>query len=156
MRGRATANVTLAKHINVWPTYGRVWGYLIFVTTITTAGCVKNLAKCKNFQMEREELLYTKCKIWHTVLSQFMNFQVWNFLAWSCNCVKKMKLSGMGGWALYNCKRRMIIFTCYNGSRFLDEELAISAPRAQAPELLPIAICQIIYHFTCQIIFSVI
>ena len=41
--------------------------YLIFVTT---AGCVKDLAKCKNFQMEREKLLHTQCKILHTVLSQ--------------------------------------------------------------------------------------
>ena len=48
------------------------------------------------------------------------------------------------------------MFTCYNGSRFLDEELAISAPRAQAPALSTIAICQIIHYFICQIIFSVI
>ena len=33
--------------------------YLIFITTITTAGCVTNLVKCKNFRMEREKLLYT-------------------------------------------------------------------------------------------------
>ena len=31
--------------------------HLIFVTTITTAGCVKNLAKCKIFQLERKKLL---------------------------------------------------------------------------------------------------
>ena len=62
----------------------------------------------------------------------------------------------MGRWTLYNCKSRMRIFTCYNESRFLDEELAISAPRAQAPALSTIAICQIIHYFICQIIFSVI
>ena len=74
------------------------------------------------------------------------------------NFVKKKKgqISGMGRWTLYNCKSRMWMFTCYNGSRFLDEELAISAPRAQAPALSTIAICQIIHYFICQIIFSVI
>ena len=40
---------------------------LIFVTTITTAGCVKKLAKCRIFQSEREKLFYTQCKIVHTV-----------------------------------------------------------------------------------------
>ena len=34
------------------PTAG---AHLIFVTTITTAGCVKILAKCKIFQLEREK-----------------------------------------------------------------------------------------------------
>ena len=38
----------------------RMRSYLIFVTTITTAGCVNNLANCKFFQLECEKLLYTQ------------------------------------------------------------------------------------------------
>ena len=34
--------------------------YLIFVTTITTGGCVNNLANCKRLQLERKKLLYTQ------------------------------------------------------------------------------------------------
>ena len=41
--------------------------YLIYVTTIST-GCIKNLAKCKIFHLERENCC-TPCKIFHTVLS---------------------------------------------------------------------------------------
>ena len=59
--------------------------YLILVTTITTAGCLKKIAKCKIFQLEK--LLYfvckvlTLCKILHTVLRnnfcrKFTHFQV--------------------------------------------------------------------------------
>ena len=29
--------------------FGRFYAYLIFVKTITTAGCVNNFAKCKTF-----------------------------------------------------------------------------------------------------------
>ena len=47
---------------------------MIFVTTITIAGCLKNLAKCKNFQMEREKLLYTQCKFYTRFCRKFMNF----------------------------------------------------------------------------------
>ena len=49
--------------------------YLIFVTTITTSCCVKKLAKCKIFQLERAKCLthsvkvHTQCKILRTVLS---------------------------------------------------------------------------------------
>ena len=45
-----------------WPNKNCKWGYtlphLIFVTTITTAGCVKNSVECKKFQLVREKLLW--------------------------------------------------------------------------------------------------
>ena len=40
--------------------------HLIFVTTITTAGCVEILAKCKIFQLEHEKIAI-QCKMWHRV-----------------------------------------------------------------------------------------
>ena len=66
--------------------------YLIFVTTITTAGCVKNLAKCKNFQMEHEKLLYTQtqCEILHTVLSQIYELPSVKFLGLKLQLCQKI------------------------------------------------------------------
>ena len=65
--------------------------YLIFVTTITTAGCVKNLAKCKNFQMEHEKLLYTQCEILHTVLSQIYELPSVKFLGLKLQLCQKIR-----------------------------------------------------------------
>ena len=45
--------------------------YPLFVTTITTAGCVKNSVKCKIFQLERErncfDIASTKCVVLQNV-----------------------------------------------------------------------------------------
>ena len=41
--------------------------HLIFVTNIKTAGCVRNLAKCKIIKSEREKLVYAQCKSLRTV-----------------------------------------------------------------------------------------
>ena len=65
--------------------------YLIFITTITTAGCVTNLVKCKNFGMEREKLLYTQqCEILHMVLSQIYELSSVKFLGLKLQLCKRI------------------------------------------------------------------
>ena len=53
----------------------------------------KKLAKCKIFQLECEKMLYTRCKILHTLYNCIhsfvtkLHFQVWNFLSSNCSIV---------------------------------------------------------------------
>ena len=71
-------SIFLPKNAWKFGTYRHYWcippeAYLIYVATFTTSGCVKKLAKCKIFQLEREKCfthsvkVYTQCKSLHTV-----------------------------------------------------------------------------------------
>ena len=90
--------------VNFWTTVSEavcthMYTYLIFVTTITTAGCVKDLAKYKFFQLERKKLLYT----------QFCcQFQMQTFLSSNYGCVKK--ISGMADWLYVNTIQHICIY----------------------------------------------
>ena len=54
-RGRAKSHTASeSPGSNIWVVLGQIFAYFIFVTTITTAGCVKKLVKCKIFQWIRE------------------------------------------------------------------------------------------------------
>ena len=48
---------------------------MTFVTTITTAGCVKKLAKCKIAQLEQEKLLYTQFCRETTFVANLLTFK---------------------------------------------------------------------------------
>ena len=64
--------------------------HLIFVTTITTAGCVRNLAKCKIFQLERE-----KTKFFTHSFSRIYLLSSVKFDGFKLRLCKKLQIRGM-------------------------------------------------------------
>ena len=62
--------------------------YLLFVTTITTAGCVKKVAKCKNFQIVKVE--------WE-------NIYLLQWISISRRRISNFCSSSSGPWIITNC-----------------------------------------------------
>ena len=105
----------LARKINKRPQ--KIWStHLIFVTTITTARCVKNLAKYKIFLLEREKNAWQSVYFTHSVkfyaqffarqhLWQIYGLSIVRFLILKLRYCEKMK----------NVRYGKAIISCWNG-----------------------------------------
>ena len=119
MRGAEFAIIIhLVATVSLWGLYHVqmfiVDVYIFPASTITTAGCVKKLVKCKIFRLERKKLLYTQCNFTHRFVAKQLFSRIYalpsvKFFALKLRlCKKERQISGMIAHCA-NCGRHYIV-----------------------------------------------